>query len=75
MRRSRAQQYSDLGRHKLMALARAGKIHAYREGPDGDWFFDRRSIDAYFESLNPANLEAASPLEAEQARSILRSVT
>ncbi len=57
-----------------MDLVRAGRILAVREGEGGDYFFDRLSIDAYFDSLASAGPDNLTLDEKQRAMDIVHSL-
>jgi hypothetical protein len=67
-----AAEYSSIGKHRLVALARIGKIRGSRDMDSGrhDWIFDRLSIDAYREAQMPSLMDAK-----QKAIAILKDVS
>lgn len=46
-----AAEYCPLGQKRLIDLAKKGEIKGGQHGGTKAWFFDRRSIDQYMDSL------------------------
>jgi hypothetical protein len=46
-----AAKYAAIGKHRLIALAKNGKVRGFQDTDSGrgDWIFDRHSLDAYRE--------------------------
>jgi len=44
--------YSAIGRHRLIAMARDGRVKGFQDDDSGrhEWIFDRLSIDAFREN-------------------------
>ena len=58
-----AAEYSAIGKHRLVEMAKIGKIKGAQDMDSGrhDWIFDRLSIDAYREAqilVSPAREKA-----------------
>jgi len=62
--------YSAIGRHRLIAMARDGRVKGFQDDDSGrhEWIFDRLSIDAFREN------QAVQVTCREKALAILHEV-
>lgn len=60
-----AAKYSAIGRHRLVEMARSGKIRGAQDTDSGrrEWIFDRLSIDEYRETQVTENFAREKALE------------
>ena len=67
-----AVKYSAIGKHRLVIMAKIGKIKGFQDVDSGrhEWIFDRLSIDAYREGQIPSLIDAK-----QKALAILKDVS
>ena len=67
-----AAEYAAIGKHRLVDMAKNGKIRGSRDMDSGrhEWIFDRLSIDDYREAQMPSGMDAK-----QKALAILKAVS